>query len=172
MTHFRKLLLKNVVVYLAVALILVIFLLFIQSDINNKATKIIQQRQVLFVKSQAIDSLVALRSQSQEVQSYNSLLDNILPSDDHAIDFSKDLASFAKKDNLGFGFNFGDQTPSAAGSPGWINFNSVLQGPMDSFDDFLKNIESSRYFVNLSSLDLTKKNSNFEISINGKLFLR
>ncbi|TSC95740.1 MAG: hypothetical protein Athens071426_425 [Parcubacteria group bacterium Athens0714_26] len=172
MTHFRKLLLKNVVVYLAVALILIVFLLFIQGDINNKATKIIQQRQVLFLKLQSLDSLVALRLQSQEVQPYNSLLDNILPSSDYATDFSKDLASFAKKDKLGFGFVFGDQTPSTAESPGWINFRSALQGSMDNFDDFLKNIEDSRYFVNLSSLDLTKKNGDFEIVVNGKVFLR
>jgi Tfp pilus assembly protein PilO len=172
MGKFYKNLFKRNVFYWLGILILVGLLFFLKTSLGNSVSEIAKKQDLLTARSSSLKSLATLREQFQQANPYFSLLENILPPRDQLLNFSKELESLAKKSELDFGFTFGEEKVSSGKQPGYISFRLTLTGTYNEFDGFLKSVEASRYFVDFSNVDMTKKGDTFSVIVNGKVFFR
>ena len=166
---FRKRLTIIVGIPLGISLILAIILVFIGFDIAKRTEQIVQARSDLLFRQQSTETLALLRQDSQQAQNYTYELDNILPSRDQLVSFSRDLSTIARQNKVDSNVNLG-QEAGGAGKLRQTSFAMTSQGPFDNFITFLKSIETARYFVNLDSIDFTRQDSVFRALINGKVF--
>ncbi|MBU4348275.1 type 4a pilus biogenesis protein PilO [Patescibacteria group bacterium] len=172
MNIFYKNLLRHNIFYLLGILALAGILFFLKVDIKNSVLEITQKRNALAVRTNSLSSTAELEADFKQASSYFSLLDNILPSRDNLLLFSKEIEDLAVKNKLEFGFTFGVETLANEKEPGSLCFRMVLTGSYDSFVSFLKDIETSRYFMNFNNIDITKKGDGFSGIINGTVFFR
>lgn len=139
---------------------------------ESSVKKIGEQYSTLTARSNSLLSLATLRGEFIKANPYFSLLENILPPRDQLLSFSKELENIARKNNLEFNFTFGEEKVSSGNDPGQISFRAVVNGGYEGISEFLKGIESSRYFIDPSSVDLVKRGLVFSATINGKVFFR
>ncbi len=172
MNKFYKNLLKHNWLYLFGILLSVILLFLLKINIESSAKKISEQYSALTARSNSLLSLATLRGEFIKANPYFSLLENILPPRDQLLSFSKELENIARKNNLEFSFNFGEEKVSSGNDPGQISFRAIVNGGYEGISEFLKGIESSRYFIDPSSVDLVKRGLVFTATINGKVFFR
>lgn len=172
MNNFYKNLLKRNTFYLLGILALAALLFFIYTNIQDSVLKISQERSALVSKSNALSSLASLRGEFEKAKPYFSLLENILPPRDQLLVFSKELEGLAKKNNLNFGFTYGEEKLSTDKEPGYIAFRISVTGGYAGLTNFLKSLEIERYFIDISTVDASKKGDDFSAIINGKVFVR
>ena len=175
--HFRNGLIAELSVGLSLTALLTLTLILIASDVGSRANKIQSLQNELRSRTNALKSLVILRDGAEKTKIYSNLLETALPNKDEVIvQFPKDLNSYAKINQIGLGFSFGAEKPSAGAEPGSVNFDLTISSA--SFGDtirFLKTSENSRYFINWESLDLARSSENkqkFSGLISGKIFNR
>lgn len=172
MKKFCKNLFKHNLFYLLSILILVGLLFFLRVDIKNTVLEINQKRDDLTMRSSSLSSAAELKADFKKASEYFSLLENILPSRDNLLLFSKELEYLAANNDLEFGLTFGKETLSKSQEPGSLYFRLVLVGGYDNFVSFLKDMEKGRYFIDFNNIDITKKGEVFTGIIQGMVFFR
>ncbi|MDO8442707.1 MAG: hypothetical protein Q7S81_00350 [bacterium] len=172
MNKFYKNLLKHNWLYISGILILAVLLFVLKINMQSSVAKISSQHSILATRSNSLLSLATLKGEFIKANPYFSLLENILPPRDQLLSFSKELEGIARKNNLEFNFNFGEEKLSSGTNPGQISFRAIVNGSYDGVSDFLKGVETSKYFIDPSSVDLVKKGAGFSATINGKVFFR
>jgi len=172
MNKFYKNLLKHNWLYISGILILVVLALFLKGNLESSITKISTQHKTLATRSSSLLSLATLRGEFAKANPYFSFLENILPPRDQLLSFSNELENIARKNNLEFSFSFGEEKLSSGKDPGQISFRAIVNGSYKGISDFLNSIETSRYFIDPSSVDMVKRGSSFSATINGKVFFR
>jgi len=168
--EFKQWLLKNGTVALAAIIFLITLLLLLGQDISSRTTAIKKQREELFLRSQALNSLAFLRSDAEKSERILVALKNLLPTNDQLINFPKSLEDLAKNNQLGFGFTFNSEESSTEKKPGINNFTLTLSGTYNNFLNFLKTMERGKYFIGFDLIDLNKKDKDFHIIMRGKVF--
>ncbi|OGY64345.1 MAG: hypothetical protein A3I24_01130 [Candidatus Harrisonbacteria bacterium RIFCSPLOWO2_02_FULL_41_13b] len=170
--YFKKKILVNAIITLAIIIVLAIGLFFAGRGINQKVIKIESLRKELNTRLTALNSLTNLRQQSEKAKSLFGSLQTLLPTKDELINFPKELNGFAKANKVEIGFSFGSETAPAENQPGFTAFNLTLSGSYDNLVKFLKAIEGSQFFVGINSLDVTKdpQSQKFSALISGKIF--
>jgi len=172
MNKFYKNLLKHNWLYISGILILVVLAFFLKGNLESSITKISTQHKTLATRSSSLLSLATLRGEFAKANPYFSFLENILPPRDQLLSFSNELENIARKNNLEFSFSFGEEKLSSGKDPGQISFRAIVNGSYKGISDFLNSIETSRYFIDPSSVDMVKRGSSFSATINGKVFFR
>lgn len=168
--EFKKWFLKQVGISLIASLLLATLLLLLGRDISLKTANIKKQRQDLFLRSQALNSLASLRSESERSKNISKAIQELLPVSDQIINFPKSLENFARSNQLNFGFAFNSEVPAEENKPTINAFTLNLSGQYNNFLNFLKAVERSKYFTVFDYLDLNKKDAGFEIIIKGRVF--
>lgn len=138
----------------------------------SSVVKIKEQYSALVTRSNSLLSLATLRGEFAKANPYFSFLENVLPPRDQLLSFENELESIARKNNVEFNFNFGEEKESSGKDPGRVSFRATVAGSYENILNFLKGIESSKYFIDSSSIDLVKKGSIFSATVNGKVFFR
>lgn len=154
------------------ALVISLLVVFLGFNISSRTGVILEERGEIASKATAMESLALLRSDSEKSGPYISILENILPTKDQLIIFSRDWDSLAKGRHLSFGFNFGKETAPTASEPGSNEFRAVVSGPYAELVNFLKDVKKSRYLVKFVNVDIIEKGKEFEMSISGSVFFR
>lgn len=172
MNKFYKELLKHNWLYLSGIIILAVLLFVLKANMDSADTQIRAQYASLINKSNSLLSLATLRGDFTKANPYFSFLENILPPKDQLLSFENELESIARKNNLEFNFNYGEEKVSSSKDPGQIFFRVIINGEYDSIAQFLKDMETSRYFIDPSSVDILKKNVGYSATINGRVFFR
>ena len=172
MNRFYKNLLKHNWPYFSGILVLLIAVFVLQMDLDKKLVEIKSQHAALASRTNSLESLATLRGQADKAAPYFSFLENILPPRDQLLSFSKEIEDIARKNNLEFGFTFGEEKLSSGTQPGQIAFRISATGSYVDVSNFIKSIETSRYFIDIINVDLTKKGSVYSALINGKVFFR
>lgn len=144
--------------------------LYLGLDIQKKTDAIagVQGKISLYISQ--VSDISKLKSQEAEAQIDLLKLNSILPRRDSLFGVSKDLGTFAKIKNLAFGSKFGEEISSKDDKPGFIKVEMNVEGSYDNIIGFLKYIETGSYFINLSSLDLTRQKEGYIGAINGEIF--
>jgi Tfp pilus assembly protein PilO len=172
MKKFYRNLLKHNIFYLSGILVLAGLLFFLRVDIKNTVLEIDQKSSDLAMRSTSLSSAAELKADFKEASLHFSLLENILPSRDNLLLFSKELEDLAANNNLEFGLTFGAETLAKEREPGNLCFRMVLTGGYDDFVNFLKDMERGRYFVDFNNIDITKNDEIFSGIIQGMVFFR
>jgi len=172
MNKFYKNLLKHNWLYISGIIVLAVLLFLLKIHMESSIEKINTQYRTLSARSNSLLSLATLRGDFTKANPYFSFLENILPPRDQLLSFSKELENIARKNNLEFNFNFGEEKPASGNNPGQIYFRAIVSGSYNDIYEFLKGTELSRYFIDPSSVDLIKKGSVFSATFNGKVFFR
>ncbi|MDD5431264.1 MAG: type 4a pilus biogenesis protein PilO [Candidatus Pacebacteria bacterium] len=172
LTNFQQMLIKVTAPYLGAILILIVVIFVVKGNINSNVKKINLDRTVINSQVESLKALADLRSEYEEASPNFSFLENILPSRDEILIFSKDMETLAKNDQLGFGFTFGSETKSTPVAPGSIAFRMAIQGPYSNLITFLKDVEKSRYLVDFVNFNLSKRGDSYDADISGLVFTR
>lgn len=172
MNKFYKKLLKNNALYLVGILVLSVVIFFVGMSMSDSVTKINQQHLTLATRLNSLRSLATLRADYEKAKPYFSFLENILPARDQLLSFENDMRSLANKEKLNPGFSFTSEKASMDTEPGALSFRMTLEGSYDGFVNFLNDVESSRYFIDVSDVDLSSKGTGYAAIINGKVFFR
>jgi len=170
MTNFRKRLLIIAGVPLGISLILTTILFFMGSDIVKRTDQIKQLRGDLLFRLQLTESLALLRKDSEQAKNYITEIENILPSRDQLVSFPRDLSTIARQNKIDLNSSLGQEGSEGIGKLGQTNFTMTGQGLFDDFISFLKTLETARYFINLKSIDFTRRDSNFGALMTGQVF--
>jgi len=170
MTNFRKRLLIIIGVPLGISLILTTILFFVGSNISKRTDQIRQLRRDLLFRTQLTESLALLRKDSQQAKNYVVEIENILPNRDQLVSFPRDLSTIARQTKVELNSSLGQENSEGIGKLRQTDFTITSQGPFDNFIDFLKSLETARYFINLKSIDFTRQDNNFSALLTGRVF--
>jgi len=168
--NFRDWLIKNIGIATAIIILMLVFIFFLKTDINNRVSQIQFQGRSLAERIQSIESLTSLQANSKKSEELFNKLSESLPEKDQLIGFSKELEGYAKSNNLDFGFSFGNEVEGTDSAPGINSFVLTSKGTYSDFVKFLRQIEDSKYFVGFNSFDLNKNENDFNIIIRGEVF--
>lgn len=152
-----------------IVVFILVIVLYLGLDVQKKADAIAKaQKETLFHISQVSD-LGKLKNQEKEAQVDFLKLNSALPKRDSLFEVNKNLGVFAEARSLAFGSKFGEEVDSYDGNPGFIRVEMNVSGSYDNILGFLKDIETSRYFINPFGLDLTRQGAGYTGVINSKI---
>lgn len=170
---FRKKLLIRLGAALAIILGLLTFIMVLNSDLNKRLSRLNDYKAELQSREAAIGLLTQLKSDAERAEPFFSVLKNSLPSRDDLVLFPRELERFAKQYEVDFGFSFGEEAVGSASSPSAVKFTIVLEGQYDNLLAFLKAVEQSRYYIRLSSIDISRKEEGkFGLISSGEVYIR
>lgn len=167
---FKKWLWRNSLASGIAAAALAAFTLLLGMDIEKRAELIRVQRRNLGLQLRSIESLALLRKDAGKADQLFQSLQNVLPSKDQLINFSKNLETIAKDNRLGFGFVFGAESAGKDNEPRVTHFTLTSSGPYSSLLRFLRAIEGGEYLVKINSVDIIEKGNSFEMILRGMVF--
>lgn len=162
----------RVTTIIAVSLLLIIGTALIGIDINKRVVQIQKTVEELTFRRGALAALNDLKSQYERAKTYDSALANILPTRDQLVGLPRELQILAQKHSVATTFKFSDETPSSASEPGSISFQMSASGAFNGIIAFLEEIERSRFFVELGTLDLSRSGDKTTVAISGRVFSR
>ena len=141
-------------------------------SLAGSAAKILQQKSDLAFRIRATGQLASLKADSDQARPLFAVLNSTLPVKDDLINLGQELTRVAKNDGVDLGFSFGGETAAKGELPGFIRFSLIGNGSYESFQKLLQNIEKSRYYMKLNSVDLVRQASggNFSILAEGQVF--
>ncbi len=165
MVNFKQGLIKKILIVLLMLLVFAGGLIFLGRDINLRAEVIRKQRQELVDRSEELSLFAKLQSQLTEAEPYLNILGNVLPVRDQLFDFPKEMERLASQEGIGFGFSFGNETPSSSNTAGRIGFVITTGGSFSKIFNFIKAMQDSRFLISFKSFDF----SGSSVSINGEV---
>ena len=170
---FKRRLIKQFVFALASIALVIVIIIVLNFDINKRVLRIEQKKSETLMQTQAMLILGDLKKEAVQARLDAALLESALPTRDQLISLPRELEQLAKSHGVDLGFSFGSETASAGSQPGSIRFTMSLGGTLDGLLDFLKAFEGNKYFINLSSVDLSKReNSRYTLGTSGEIFTR
>ena len=168
--NFRSKLIYSLSITGGIIIFILAVVLYLGLDIRKKADAIAGVETETISRISKVSDLNKLKSQEKEAQADLIKLKSALPKRDSLFEVSKNLSAFAKARNLAFGYKFGEEVESKGGNPGFIRVEMNISGSYENILSFLRDIEASKYFINLSSLDLTRQNTGYTSIINSQIF--
>lgn len=158
----KKQLLAQSGIVLGIAVILIVAIQLVAPRLEQAAVKIQNQKSDLAFLSESTDLFPQLKSDLAKAQPLANELNRILPSKEQLAGFEKELTDLAKKVKIGINF-------------AWVGggqFLMTTDASYGNFLKFLKEIEKSRFFVKINSLNMTRQGSadKYNIAANAQVF--
>lgn len=168
--EFKKRLLIIIGIPLGICALLIAVIVFIGFDIESKAKQANEQRLTFLSRLAIADSLASLKKDSEQINNYYAILENILPKRDRLVLFPRDLNAIGNQDSLNINITLGQGT--AIGEKGFwqTNFKITGKGTIENFIKFIKTLESGQYLISLGSIDFGREGDNFKTLLNGEVF--
>lgn len=145
-------------------------LVFIGIDISKKSEQIKEIRNEISLRSKIINSLSTIRGEINKVQPYILGIENLLPTKDQLINFSKELDTAAAQNKVSLASNFSGEDARSSGDLKSLGLTASTEGDFSNLISFLKSVENSRYAVKLENIDLSERDKKFKMLFNGKIF--
>ena len=174
MPEFKKELFKRLLIALGIVVLLLGFILFLSQGIKKRAETIVNQQQELSFFSEAIALVASLEKEAKKAEPYFSVLENILPSKDRLIDFRRELEGLTKKEDLSFGFSFGEEKAATENLPASVSFTFNTKGPFRKVLVFLESLEKTRFLIKFRKFEFTKDiaTDKVNLSLEGSVFFQ
>lgn len=170
---FIKQITIRLVIFVAIVVIGIIFLVVLGRGIKNKVLGIQDLRRQIEELNLAGEAFSTLAKQHQLIGPYTDDLNNALPTKDKLIEFSKEVFNLASSLNIDLNFLFkGEESINDLSAIGFsITFNRV---ELSGLVSFLQAFKKSHYFVDINSFDISKISGtkNFSATINGLVFIK
>jgi len=129
-------------------------------------------RQKIAEQRQVIDQLSGLKRDKQRADELLPRLKLMLPDTERVLDISGEIETLAKNQGLPApSFSFGNTFPATAEEPAAIGFSLASEGPLDAILGYIKALEALPYTVNLSDMELTRRDSRaYRLNAAGKIY--
>ena len=168
-------------VILVIIVIFAVSLYFLKNNIKEKALGI----SGLQAQSQSLSAMgetfSKLMKDYQTVEPYLAAIQNLLPSQNEIINFSKDLSDLAETYKIELGFAFEkDGIKKISDGISAIDFSMSLKGDFSEVEEFIIELKDSRYIIDFNAFDFTggsadaiaKGNKAISAIVRGRVFIR
>lgn len=166
---FKKQLTISLILAFAVSAILIAALFFFGNDIVKRIGRVGQSRQELDLRIRSVENAASLHQDYSLVQSYAPELENVLIGRDRLLGFPRDLGIIARQSQIDLNASLGAES-SKDGALGATAFTLNGGGSLEGLINFLKRVETSRYFVRFNALDFGRRDDKFKLLITGQVF--
>jgi hypothetical protein len=181
----NDLFLRQLTIKIGVILIIVIMAVVVNIIISGQIKEKTLNISSLQAQSQSMasmgESFSKLMKDFQVVSPYLELVQQLLPSQNQIINFSKDMSDLADTFGVTLGFAFEkDAIKKVSEGVSAINFSMSLSGDFSKISEFIISLKESRYFIDFSSFDFTggstesiaKGNKTISAVVKGRVFMR
>lgn len=155
---FKKQLLRQIVIASSILLILALFIILLNWDINKRAASIEESKIALELEARTVQLLGGASGDLKKVEPMLAELRSLLPAKDDLINLPRELERVGKQYAVTVGFGFSTEEPATEKLAGTISFKLTVSGSYDDIVDFLKYIEAHRYIISLydTKVDMVK----------------
>ena len=145
---------------------------FLAFDINNKVSEIDILSQKISDNSSAINYFASLKADSEKSKVVLSQIQNSLITKDQLLGFAKEINQISRQNNLNVAVDFRDEVLPTADTPRAtrIVLSSATRANLDNLANFLKTLETGKYFVKLQSLDAIQDAGQLQVGLNGEIY--
>ncbi len=175
MDQFQKKLLREFGITALFLGILAVTLALIAGDISKLEKQITTIKGDYSARTQALTNLNGLKLDAKKALGGLSFLQNTLPYKEGLFIFSEDMSRIAREKSLAPSFIFGTETPGSDSIPGRIMFTMTVSGDQGKILEFIRAMESSRYFTRIQGVELVSQGVNtvdYQGIITGEVFFR
>ncbi len=173
-SNFRKKMILTIGFGVAFVLFLIILLFFFGREVASLSKNIVESRQQIEKQNKDTALFFELRKNFETAKEYEKFLNQVLPKREEIYLFKEEVNRISVANNLGRpSFNFGSESLDLDALFGKVKFVVYVEGEYQSILSFLKDLEKSRYFINLSNFDIIKQEGGrFKGYFNGDVFFR
>lgn len=178
---FLKQIAIKIGVVLVVVIVTIVAIVIISGQIKEKAINISSlQAQSRSLASMG-EAFSKLMKDFQVVSPYLESVEQLLPSQNQIINFSKDVSDAAESFGVTLGFAFEkDGVKKISEGISAINFSMSLNGDFSKMVEFIISLKESRYFIDFGSFDFTggsiesvaKGDKTISAIVRGRVFMR
>lgn len=155
---------SNIIISAGAVLTLLAVLAFVALDAKTIAGEALNSRTELNTKISKLEKLAQLREEAKLAEPRFAILENVLPNRDDLFTFKKEIEAIGKSHGLDVDFSFGSEGEES------INYGMSAIGDYDEIIDYIKTIENSIVFMNISSVDVIITEGGYRAAINGSVF--
>ncbi|MFA5098828.1 MAG: type 4a pilus biogenesis protein PilO [Candidatus Paceibacterota bacterium] len=167
---FKKRLLITIGIPLGICALLIGATIFIGFDIGDRATNANEKRLTFISRLAIADSLASLKKDSEQIKSYYTVIENILPKRDRLVLFPRDINTIGAQNNLDINITLGQGAVGGEGGYWDTKFKINGKGTIENFINFIKKLENGQYLIGLESIDFTREGDNFKALLSGDVF--
>lgn len=170
---FKKKLFTQIGIAIGSVILLVIFIVLVNSDINKRVESIEQAKGEIALRIRTIELLTGTNSDLKRAEPLFARMQTLLPTKDQLINFPRELQQAARNYALELGFSFGAERLAVGDTPGAIKFTMTAAGDYDNIVDFLRYVEQHRYLISLDSVDTHRSTKDsFSFLTSGEIFTK
>jgi Tfp pilus assembly protein PilO len=153
-------------------------LLWIASDVQAYTERISQSRLLVNQRARSIEVLARLKQNDRDVESYQKLMNQILPTKEELLDFNRKLEDTARVNQvtLNSSFQSGGTTMPGGEQAGSVAFRFDANGSYENLVNFYNEIEkkSPKFLVSVDNLDVqaSTEGSGLRFSSQARVFFR
>ncbi len=168
---FKKQLTTMFLISLAVIIVFGGAVLFLKSDIENRAKKIKNLKDTIVFNLNSAETMVVLQEGLDESKRYLPELQKYLIKKDQLLNLPKDISQSGRQNNLTSGLTFGEEISINGKEVRKTNFSLSLEGKagMNDLINFLQTLENSNYFIKLSNIDYNQDGQSLRAFMSGQV---
>lgn len=171
--NFNARLLFKIITALGAVLIIAAILIYLGADIAGKSDFISKILSENSARNKAVNDLVKIKESAKGSEAMFDKLNNALPEKDDLFLVLREISATAKQFNLGFTApRFGAEIPPSEMEPGRIIFAMTAQGDYNNLIGFIKELETNKRFLNLTSADIIRQGVRYNAVLSGELYFK
>lgn len=173
MNHFRKRLLVELGIVVAVVGGLLTGIIFFGSNISKYSAEIIGLKAEISAKSSAIEHLAVLsQDYNSKVKNYTEILYSMVPLKDRLIGLSKEFQALTTQAKLDYTFNLKGESAGDQSSIGSVTFSLATFGNLPDLLKFISSIDKFRYLTQIDNISINRREGKNQMGMNGRIFYR
>ena len=166
---FKKQLIKSLLITGSIVLMLTAILFVLGNRISNISDRISANKGEINLRRIGQESLVLLEKDREVATRYINIIENTLPAKDELINFPREIKTMGDKAGISPGFTFGAES-SPVGGAAAVSFQLSINGSLEQILNFFKEVERSRFLINIGDIDLIKSGGSFGGVLSGQVY--
>lgn len=174
MDTFKKRLLTESGITVAVIAALILGITFLSGTITDYGTQIVTMRNQLAAHSNSLNSLASLRTQYSSVVNKDlQIMNSVVPIKDQLINLTKEFQLLASQKGLSSSFVFVSELPATASSLGTVRFRLEITGNFEKLVSFVTDLQNFKYLSTFDTYSIIRTTSDDgELKTSGQIYFR
>ncbi len=171
---FKKRLMFEIAISLMVIAVIAVVLVYLGRGISEKSDAIYKIKSDRNANAKIARDFADLTMSSKGTEVMMDKLNNALPTKDDIFEITRDISILAKQYNLGFNppkFVGLEVNPTDA-EQGYIKLEMTAQGGYTGVVRFIKDLETDRFFVKITNIDIVRQGFIYNAIISGELYFK
>lgn len=145
-------------------------LIFFGLEITKKTETIKEINSETARRIYAANALSSMRREFEAIAPVRAEIENILPKRDTLLGLRSDLEAIGKNHRVNVGVLINGETPRTETNLGHTEFTLALEGSGADIAAFIGEIEQGKYFIKITSFDMTTQGNLTKASVSGQVF--